>query len=188
MAVGTSLGLAGALFALCLLSVLASAAALNPLPAGRTGLVLGAAQYNGRPSPAFRARLDQAARLYRAGLLDRVVVSGGVGRGDRYSEGAVGREYLVASGLPARAVAAETRSLSTEENLRLSRPLLGQGAVTLVTDGLHAPRAVGLARAFGLRAGIWPVRVRSGGAAFWHYALREALAGLGYSLSGVRRL
>src|ERR671929_220527 len=59
-------------------------------------IVLGAAQYNGRPSPVLRARLDHALALYRDGLAPLVIVTGGVGRGDTTSEAIVGRRYLVA--------------------------------------------------------------------------------------------
>src|SRR2546426_7048671 len=62
--------------------------------------VLGAAQYNGRPSPVFRARLDHAAALYQRGLAPVVLVTGGVGTGDTVSESDVGRHYLVKAGLP----------------------------------------------------------------------------------------
>src|SRR3989441_1018960 len=58
-------------------------------------VVLGAAQYNGRPSPVFRARLDHAAALYQRGLAPVVLVTGGVGTGDTVSESEVGRHYLV---------------------------------------------------------------------------------------------
>ena len=57
--------------------------------------VLGAAQYNGRPSPVFRARLDHAAALYQRGLAPVVLVTGGVGSGDTVSESDVGRRYLL---------------------------------------------------------------------------------------------
>src|SRR3989454_2954594 len=77
--------------------------------------VLGAAQYNGRPSPVFRARLDHAAALYQRGLAPVVLVTGGVGSGDTVSESEVGRRYLLKAGLPEGAVvglpaAASTRS------------------------------------------------------------------------------
>src|SRR5207245_8160247 len=68
--------------------------------------VLGAAQYNGRPSPVFRARLDHAAALYQRGLAPVVLVTGGVGTGDTVSESEVGRRYLVKAGLPEGAVVA----------------------------------------------------------------------------------
>ena len=64
-------------------------------------VVLGAAQYNGRPSPVLRARLDHALGLYRDGFAPLIVVTGGVGRGDTTSEAIVGRRYLMAHDVPA---------------------------------------------------------------------------------------
>ena len=69
-------------------------------------VVLGAAQYNGRPSPVFRARLDHALGLYREKLAPLVVVTGGIGRGDTMSEALVGTRYLRSQGIPADSVAA----------------------------------------------------------------------------------
>src|SRR5213596_1285877 len=66
--------------------------------------VLGAAQYNGRPSPVFRARLDHAATLYQRGLAPVVLVTGGVGAHDSLNEANVGRDYLTRLGLPDDAV------------------------------------------------------------------------------------
>src|SRR5512134_4010849 len=63
-------------------------------------VVLGAAQYNGRPSPVFQARLDHALRLYQEKLAPRIVVTGGRARGDLESEAVVGRRYLMARGVP----------------------------------------------------------------------------------------
>ena len=156
-----------------------------------TLLVLGAAQYNGHPSPAFRQRLDRALALYRAGGVRHIVVSGGVGTGDRYSEGAVGRLYLARRGVPLSRLDAETRSRNTLENLHNSRTLLGTQAgatragleaVTLVTDEAHAPRALALARAAGLNADVSSVPL---GAGQWRYRLREKLALLAYSVLGI---
>ena len=161
--------------------------ALPPLPTPSTArpaatlLVLGAAQYNGHPSPAFRARLDHALHLYRAGGVRCIVVSGGVGRGDHYSEGGVGLRYLAGRGVPVRALRAEVQSRTTLENLNNSRPLL-PGAVTLVTDEVHAPRALALARALGLRADVSSVPLGPG---HWRYRLREKLALLAYTVLGV---
>ena len=150
-----------------------------------TLLVLGAAQYNGHPSPAFRERLDRAWELYQAGGVTRIVVSGGVGTGDHFSEGAVGRLYLARRGVPWGRLAAETRSRSTLENLRGSRPLLrgnaGLEAVTLITDEAHAPRALALARATGLDADVSSVPLAPGQ---WKYRLREKLALLAYTVLG----
>src|SRR2546430_3083981 len=79
--------------------------------------VLGAAQYNGRPSPVFRARLDHAAALYQRGLAPVVLVTGGVGSGDTVSESEVGRRYLVKAGLPDGAVVGLPAGASTSASL-----------------------------------------------------------------------
>src|SRR5881398_3041724 len=79
--------------------------------------VLGAAQYNGRPSPVFRARLDHAAALYQRGLAPVVLVTGGVGSGDTVSESEVGRRYLVRAGLPEGAVTALPAGASTASSV-----------------------------------------------------------------------
>src|SRR5436189_3494884 len=80
-------------------------------------VVLGAAQYNGRPSPVFRARLDHAAALYQRGLAPLVLVTGGVGTGDTVSESEVGRHYLLKAGLPDGAVVGLPAAASTSASL-----------------------------------------------------------------------
>jgi uncharacterized SAM-binding protein YcdF (DUF218 family) len=80
-------------------------------------IVLGAAQYNGKPSPVLRARLDHASDLYREGLAPTVVVTGGIGTGDRVSEATVGRQYLVAHGVPENAVVVRPEGRSTQASM-----------------------------------------------------------------------
>ena len=70
-------------------------------------VVLGAAQYDGRPSPIFAARLDHAIELYRAGVAPRLVVTGGKADGDRTTEAAAARAYAIARGVPAEAILVE---------------------------------------------------------------------------------
>src|SRR5438046_10052793 len=79
--------------------------------------VLGAAQYNGRPSPVFRARLNHAAALYHRGLAPVSLVTGGVGSGDTVSESDVGRRYLLKAGLPDGAVVGLPAGASTSASL-----------------------------------------------------------------------
>ncbi len=165
--------------------------ALSTLLAGARGvthpaptlLVLGAAQYNGHPSPAFRRRLDHALELYQAGGVKRIVVAGGVGKGDRFSEGGVGVKYLAGQGVPAGRLVAEKRSRSTLENLLNSKPYLS-GPVTLVTDEVHATRALALARGLGLDAGVSSVPLASTGEAAARYRRREKLLLAAYTLFG----
>src|SRR5216117_1443401 len=106
-------------------------------------VVLGAAQYNGRPSPVFRARLDHAAALYQRGLAPLVLVTGGVGTGDTVSESEVGRHYLVKAGLPDVAVLALPAGTSTSASLDgVARWFSGRDSrrVLLVSDGFHMLR------------------------------------------------
>lgn len=150
-----------------------------------TVLVLGAAQYAGRPSPAFQRRLDHALGLFQAGRITRIVVTGGRRQGDPYTEGEVGAAYLQRRGVPPQNLLAETRSRTTIENLQNARAALPPGTpVTLVTDEAHAPRALALARALGMNADVsaspLSPQVSRG------YLLREKLALMGYALIGLR--
>lgn len=85
-------------------------------PADAIG-VLGAAEYDGRPSPVFRARLDHALELYHRGIAPLIITLGGPG-GDQYTEGYVGRDYLISKGVPETDIIAETESRNTEESAR----------------------------------------------------------------------
>ncbi|KQR41237.1 YdcF family protein [Deinococcus sp. Leaf326] len=150
-----------------------------------TVVVLGAAQYAGRPSPAFQRRLDHALTLYRAGNVQTIVVTGGRRPGDPYSEGEVGRDYLERRGVPPEALLAETRSRTTIENLRGARSFLPPGTpLTLVTDEAHAPRALALSKALDLTANASPSSLRH--QPDWRYLLREKMALIAYSLLGMQ--
>jgi uncharacterized SAM-binding protein YcdF (DUF218 family) len=137
-----------------------------------TALVMGAAQYDGEPSPALRRRLDRALELYRSGCVDRLVVSGGRQPGDRFSEGESGVRYLQEHGVPPSALASERVAENSIENLAYSVPLLGDGALLIVTDDLHAHRTAWLARRLDLDAELVSVPVPSGRL---RYGLRELL-------------
>ena len=106
-------------------------------------VVLGAAQYNGRPSPVLRARLDHALQLYREGLAPRIVVTGGVGRGDTTSEATVGRHYLVTHRVPAASVVVQPQGRSTHASLIAVAEWLKSEhlrRVLLVSDPFHMLR------------------------------------------------
>lgn len=103
-------------------------------------VVLGAAQYNGRPSPVLRARLDHALGLYRDGVAPLIVVTGGVGRGDTTSEALVGARYLRAHGVPAGAAAAAGEERTTKTSISAAAAWLrprGVKRVLLVSDPFH---------------------------------------------------
>jgi uncharacterized SAM-binding protein YcdF (DUF218 family) len=118
-------------------------------------VVLGAAQYNGRPSPVLRARLNHALALYRDKLAPLVVVTGGIGRGDTTSEAVVGQRYLVAHGIPEGAVAAQGEGRTTMASMNaVTAWLHGRGLrrVLLVSDPFHMFRLRLEARRTGLEA------------------------------------
>jgi uncharacterized SAM-binding protein YcdF (DUF218 family) len=103
-------------------------------------IVLGAAQYNGRPSPVLRARLDHALGLYRDGLAQVVVVTGGVGLGDTISEALVGKRYLAAHGIPVEAIIAQPQGRTTMASMTAVAQWLrrrGLQRVLLVSDPFH---------------------------------------------------
>ena len=103
-------------------------------------VVLGAAQYNGRPSPVLRARLDHALALYREGHAPRIIVTGGVGRGDTTSEATVSRRFLVTHGVPLEAVVVQPQGRSTQASMTAAAEWLeaeGLHRVLLVSDPFH---------------------------------------------------
>lgn len=106
-------------------------------------VVLGAAQYNGRPSPVLRARLDHALRLYTEGFAHRIVVTGGVGRGDTTSEATVGRHYLLSHGVPGSDVVVKPQGRSTQASMTAVADWLAAehlDRVILVSDPFHMLR------------------------------------------------
>ncbi len=112
-------------------------------------IVLGAAQYEGRPSPVLKARLDHAASLWNRRLAPRMIVTGGRGVGDTTSEAAVGRRYLVQRGIPADSISMDTEGLTTSQSMVAARQLLGtksSPSVLIVSDPFHMLRLAILAR------------------------------------------
>jgi uncharacterized SAM-binding protein YcdF (DUF218 family) len=120
-------------------------------PADAIG-VFGAAEYDGRPSPVYRARLDHALDLYHHGVAPLIITLGGNG-GDQYNEGTVGREYLMAKGVPESAIIAETQSRNTAESARRIAVIAranGLRRLVIVSDGTHLFRIHEICAAEGL--------------------------------------
>ncbi len=115
--------------------------------------VFGAAEYDGRPSPVLRARLDHGLALYREKLAPLMVTLGGGDPAERHSEGGVGEDYLLAHGVPESAIIAETQSGNTRESAeRLA--VIAQAnhlrRIDVVSDGTHLFRTHALCAANGL--------------------------------------
>ena len=115
-------------------------------------VVLGAAQYAGRPSPVLRARLDHALELWQRHLGKVLILTGGTGTGDTTSEAAVGRTYAIKHGVPDTVILMETQGRTTSESMRAVAGMLearGLQTALLVSDPFHMLRLRILARRFG---------------------------------------
>jgi uncharacterized SAM-binding protein YcdF (DUF218 family) len=116
-------------------------------------VVLGAAQYDGEPSPVFAGRLDHAALLFEQGRADRVLVLGGGQPGDRFTEAEAGRTYLVEKGVPEDAITPVPEGNTTFESLRAAAPLMRDGGMDsafLVSDPWHNARMERMAGDLGI--------------------------------------
>jgi uncharacterized SAM-binding protein YcdF (DUF218 family) len=116
-------------------------------------VVLGAAQYDGEPSPVFAGRLDHAALLYEQGRAERVLVLGGGQPGDRTTEAEAGRAYLIEKGVPEDAILPVPKGHTTFQSLRAAAPVMrdaGLGSAFLVSDPWHNARVERMARDLGI--------------------------------------
>jgi len=152
-------------------------------------LVLGAAQYGGKPSPVFEGRLEHAALLYREGRASTVVVLGGSAPGDASTEAEAGRDWLIEQGLPADAVVASPVGTTTFESLRAAADWMRERALHsafLVSDPWHNLRMKRMASDLGIDAyasATWQSAARTEGTRSNGY-LRETLAYLYYRVFG----
>ena len=151
-------------------------------------VVMGAAQYNGRPSPVLRSRLETALDAYERGLAPVVIVTGGNQAGDAFTEAGTGRDYLVDQGVPSEAILVDDRSTNSEQNLRNAAALARERGITsvlIVSDGFHLFRSKMIARDLGLDATGIPAAtspIRPGSASERAYILRETAAILAYKI------
>lgn len=150
-------------------------------PAGAI-VVLGAAQYDGKPSPVLRARLDHAIDLYRRGIADTLVMTGGTGPGDTVSEAVVSRRYAARAGIPAEAVLVEEQGLTSLQSMNEVARLMerhGLESAVLVSDPFHMLRLRLLALRVGIRARTSPTRtspISDNPAEERRFILRESLS------------
>jgi uncharacterized SAM-binding protein YcdF (DUF218 family) len=151
-------------------------------------VVMGAAQWAGRPSPVLQARLDHAAALYQQGAAPIVVVTGGKQVGDTTTQGASGYAYLRELGLPDEAIKVEVEGTDSYEELSASAVILRQGDlgddVVIVTDPYHAARVRRIADEVGLDAHVSPT---NGSSSLQQLARETAAVAVG-RIIGFRRL
>jgi uncharacterized SAM-binding protein YcdF (DUF218 family) len=159
---------------------------------GEVIVVLGAAQYDGRPSPQLQGRLDEVVRIWETGQIPWVMVTGGRQAGDRFSEADASVRYLTAAGIPEAAILVEDQGATTYASLlAASRILRGKGLteVVVVTDPFHSLRSQLIAREVGLSAVVAPTKTSVvAGSRNLRLHLREALGVAVGRLVGFERL
>ena len=124
-------------------------------------VVLGSAQYDGRPSAILASRLDHAARLWRSGVAPRIITVGGRAAGDRYSEAGAGQMYLGRYGIPSSAILPVEQGTDTLNSLTAVAHVYGSRgwhSAVLVTDPWHELRARQMFRDVGVRTQSSPTR------------------------------
>jgi uncharacterized SAM-binding protein YcdF (DUF218 family) len=146
-------------------------------------LVLGAAEYRGRPSPVLKARLDHAFDLYQQHMAPRIMTTGGAGGDPVFTEGGVGRSYLIARGVPADAIIVETEGESTVHSIALASEIMNRmqlRSVIAVSDGYHIYRVKKMLQSRGLQVYGSPRREQQSGTLQdrWNY-MKQAI---GYAL------
>jgi vancomycin permeability regulator SanA len=117
-------------------------------------VVLGAAQYDGRPSPVLQARLDHALELYESGHADAVILTGGKQAGDRFTEAFSGYDYLKGQGVPEEDLFLEVEGTNTYEQLSATHLIMDNNdfeSVTLVSDPYHSQRLLAIADEVGIQ-------------------------------------
>jgi uncharacterized SAM-binding protein YcdF (DUF218 family) len=164
-------------------------AAAGESPAGRADaiVIFGAAQYAGRPSPVFKARLDHGYELFERGLAPIVITTGGAGQDPDFTEGGVGRDYLQHRGVPEKALIAETQGSDTAQSAARVGNILrvnGMHRCIAVSDAYHVFRIRALLEREGIQVEVAPrpeSRPHSMWERFWA-VMRETMSYLAWKV------
>jgi len=149
-------------------------------------VILGAAEYRGWPSPVLKARLDHGLELFREKLAPRILTTGGAGGDPVFTEGEVGRSYLVKNDVPSEAIIVEAEGESTVHSMAAAAEIMrrmGLKSCIVVSDGYHIFRAKKMLEAQGLKVygSPRPSSPRSDLRQWWLYC-RQAVGYLLWSL------
>ncbi|MFJ7951856.1 YdcF family protein [Lysinibacillus sp. NPDC096418] len=151
-------------------------------------VVLGAAAWDQEPSPVLRERINHSIWLYENDYVDKIIFTGGKGKGDKYAESEVARDYAIKNNVNSEDILIETKSKITEENLKYAYEIAGEQNIntfTIVSDPMHMKRAMLMAKNTGMEAYSSPTqssvyKTLSSKAPFF---LRELFFYIGYILS-----
>lgn len=118
-------------------------------------IVLGASTYNGQVSPVYRERIHHALHLYNNGYVKKLIMTGGLGKGNDISDAHAAKQYALSKNMPAEDILTEDTSAITQENLENAKKIMdenGYGTALIVSDPLHMKRAMLLAKDIGITA------------------------------------
>lgn len=162
-------------------SRIVAAAEETPMQKADAIVIFGAAQYAGHPSPVYRARLDRGFELYAKGMAAVVITTGGAAQDPEFTEGGVGRDYLLRRGVPERAMIAETQGSDTATSAARVGNIMranGMKSCIAVSDAYHVFRIRALLEREGVEVEVAPrpeSRPRTKLERFWA-VMREALS------------
>lgn len=154
-------------------------------------VVLGASQWNGKPSPLFKSRLDHALFLYRDNISQKIILTGGISKNEKISESQVGKTYLKNRGVPDRDIFIEEVGRTSLQSLKEVVKILNYSnleSVILVSDGFHEMRLKKMAKDLGIAAFSSPVAdgpLKNNKMAEFKYVLREGVVYILYLLFDV---
>ncbi len=138
-------------------------------------LILGAAEYRGRPSPVLKGRLDHGLELFLEKRAPLILTTGGAGGDPVFTEGEVGRDYLIRRGVPSESILVEAEGESTMHSLAAAAEIMrrmGLSSCIVVSDGYHIYRAKKMLESHGFRVygSPRPTAPASGARQWWLYA------------------
>jgi uncharacterized SAM-binding protein YcdF (DUF218 family) len=144
-------------------------------------IILGAAEYRGKPSPVLKARIEHGLELWKRRLAPQILTTGGAGGDPQFTEGEVARDYLVEQGVPSEVIIVEKEGESTFESTAQAAEIMrrmGLKSCILVTDGYHIFRAKKMLEFRGIQVYGSP-RPPSGKPGGWWLYVRQSV---GYAL------
>ena len=149
-------------------------------------VIMGASQWNGQPSPVFRARLDHAFSLYQKGFSSNFILTGGIGKGEKISESQVGKDYLIGKNFNGQNIFIEEKGHTSWQSLNQVKQILKEqnlSSIILVSDGFHMMRLKKMAKDLKINAHLSAVlRESINKLPEFKYALRESWVYLLYLL------
>lgn len=155
-----------------------------------TAIILGAAATDEGVSPVFRERINHGIWLYQNGYVKKLIITGGYGDGNLYSDSYIGKQYAIGQGIPEDAILLEETSTITEENLENAMEVMennGYDTALIVSDPLHMKRAMLMAQDKGLKAYTSPTRTSMYKSIYekTKFTAREVFFYIGYKFSSL---